>query len=353
VASDNPVSDEDFSAMMAAVGPFEADPHLAVAVSGGGDSMALCLLADAWARARGGKVSALTVDHGLRPESAVEAAMTGRWLGSRGIDHHILCRQGPKPLSGIQEAAREARYDLMCAWAGEAGVLHLLVAHTVEDQAETFLLRLERGSGIDGLSAMAAVRETPFVRLVRPLLGASRERLRDTLKVMDQDWIEDPANLDARYARTHLRAAVRALAGRGLNPERLAAIAKGMGHLRMTMEDAVSSLLAQCCAICPAGYAYVDGTVLARAAPEASLRALARILGCIGRKAYPPRREKLEFLHGLIIGGTFSSARTLAGCRILPPSGKSDKIVICREKRGAEIAFNPLKSISGVGFFLV
>ena len=83
------------------------------------------------------------------------------------------------------------------------------------------------------------------------------------------------------------------------------------------------------------------------------MRALARILGCIGRKAYPPRREKLEFLHGLIIGGTFSSARTLAGCRILPPSGKSDKIVICREKRGAEIAFNPLKSISGVGFFLV
>lgn len=354
------ISEEEFSAMMAAVGPFEADPHPAVAVSGGGDSMALCLLADAWARARGGKISALTVDHGLRPESAAEAATVGRWLGSRNIDHHILVRRGPKPLSGLQAAAREARYNLMCARAGEAGVLHLLVAHTMEDQAETFLLRLERGSGIDGLSAMAAVRETPLIRLVRPLLGVSRERLRDTLKAKGQDWIEDPANRDGRYARTHLRAAVKALAGKGLDPGRLAAIAHVMGGVRMTMESAVSSLLARCCAMHPEGYAYLDGAVLARAAPEASLRALARILVCIGAKTHPPRREKLESLHGLIAGGAFASARTLAGCRILPPSGKSGKIVICRERgRGAptdadsgQIAFNPLHSISGVGFFL-
>lgn len=336
------VSAVNFDRMMADVGPFESTPHVAVAVSGGGDSMALCLLADVWARQRGGRMSALTVDHGLRPESPDEAEQVGRWLRSRSIDHHILTWRGRKPVSGLQAAARQARYDLMGSWARQAGVLHLLIAHNMEDQAETFLLRLERGSGIVGLSSMAAVVETPSVRLLRPLLCVSGSRLRGTLGAMGQEWIEDPSNRDTAFTRTKVRAAVAALAAEGLKPERMAMTAHGLGHLRVTLEGAVSTLLAHCCVINPAGYAHIDAAILAAAPEEASLRALARILLCIGGKSYAPGLKKLKRLHQRIATGTFNAAGTLGGCRILPPNGKGpgkDRILVCREGRGAPPPF--------------
>ncbi len=322
--------------MMAAVAPFEASPRLAVAVSGGGDSMALCLLADAWARARGGSVSALTVDHGLRPESSKEAAQVGRWLAQRRIEHHILSWPGAKPATGVQAWARGVRYGLMTSWAAEAGALHLLLAHNMEDQAETFLMRLARGSGVDGLSSMSAVVETPSARLARPLLGVSGERLRNTLREQGQDWIEDASNRNPRFARTEARAAVKRLAGKGIAPERLAAAARRLGQARLIMEAAVSALLARCCAFHPAGHAYLDAAILTSAPAPASFRALARVLMCVGGGAYPPRREKMARLHDQITGGAFEGARTLGGCRIIPPGQGTEntRILVCREGRG-------------------
>ncbi len=336
-----PVSDDAFTGMMAAVGPFEANPRLAVAVSGGGDSMALCLLAQRWAGARGGSATALTVDHGLRPEAAEEARQVGRWVNGRGIAHHVLAWRGPKPASGVQAAARAARYDLMTAWAREAGVLHLLLAHHLEDQAETFLLRLERGSGIDGLSAMAAVVETPAVRLVRPLLGVPRARLRATARAFGQEWLEDPSNRDAAFARTRIRAFLPALAQAGISPALLAATANRLGRARIMLENASSALLALCCAVHPAGYARVDQSALAAAPEEVSLRALARILMCVGGRGYAPRREKLERLHAVVVGGKPGKARTLGGCRIL---AERDGVLVCREGRGAP---EPLAAVPG------
>src|SRR5205823_2951019 len=150
---------------------FEARPRLAVAVSGGPDSMALLLLADRWARQRGGEAWGLTVDHGLRPESAGEARIVAGWLAARGMAHEILVWSGDKPATGIQEAAREARYALLAGWCRAHGILHLLTAHHREDQAETYLIRRRAGSGVDGLAAMSAVRELPGCRIVRPLLS--------------------------------------------------------------------------------------------------------------------------------------------------------------------------------------
>ena len=121
--------------------------------------MCLCLLADAWARARGGDVSALTVDHGLRPTAAAEARQVAVWLRARGIAHHVMPWTGAKPETSIQETAREARYRLLAGWCRAAGILHLLVAHHRDDQAETVALRQSRSSGADGLAGMAAVRE--------------------------------------------------------------------------------------------------------------------------------------------------------------------------------------------------
>src|SRR5262249_20564479 len=172
----------EFDRLMKAVGPFELRPHLAVALSGGRDSMALALLVAAWAERRGGRITAITVDHGLRPEAAAEAHQVGRSLRTRGIAHRILRWRPPAGAlpGGLQAAARAARYELLCGWCRRHGVLHLALAHQQEDQAETLLLRLARGSGLDGLAAMAPVAERASVRLIRPLLPIARVRLRAT-----------------------------------------------------------------------------------------------------------------------------------------------------------------------------
>src|SRR5579863_2293243 len=156
-----PLSDAEFGAALDRLGPFERRPLLAVAVSGGADSLALALLASVWAKARRGRVVALTVDHRLRRESTGEARQVGRWLRRLGIAHEILTWKGPYPQGDVQAAARAARYALLEAWCHTAHCLHLLTAHHREDQVETFWLRLARGSGLDGLAAMPAEVERP------------------------------------------------------------------------------------------------------------------------------------------------------------------------------------------------
>src|SRR5579864_7197729 len=124
-----PVSAAEFASLMAPLGPFEPSPRLAVAVSGGADSMALTLLAHGWAEERSGAIVALTVDHRLRPAAPAEAAQVGAWLQRRGIVHRILVREGALPEHGVQAGARAARYRLLEGWCRVEGVLHLLVAH--------------------------------------------------------------------------------------------------------------------------------------------------------------------------------------------------------------------------------
>src|SRR5579863_9177854 len=148
------LSDTEFAETLDRLGPFERRPLIAVAVSGGADSMALALLADAWAKARRGRAVALTVDHRLRAESTAEARQVARWLRRHGIAHEILTWTAPRPRSGVQAAARAARYALLEDWCLRAHCLHLLTAHHRRDQVETFWLRLTRGSGLDGLAAM-------------------------------------------------------------------------------------------------------------------------------------------------------------------------------------------------------
>ena len=324
-----PLAEAEFSHLMEAIGPFEAAPRLAIAVSGGRDSMALGLLADGWARRLGGQVTALTVDHGLRPESAVEARRVGGWLRERGIDHRLLTWRGAKPVTGIQAAARRARYELLTAWCREGGVFHLVLAHHQDDQAETYLLRLAGGSGEDGLACMAAVVETPDVRLLRPLLGVPRARLTATLKALGQPWLDDPSNRDPAFARVRVRAD---LAG-GRRSAGLAAEAGRRARRRVPREAAVSALLARCCVVYPAGYAVVDGTLAAAAPVEISRAALARVVLCIGGRDYGPRRDRLLRLHGRLLDGRLRRGVTLGGCRILADGDAAGGLLVCRETR--------------------
>jgi len=191
-----PLTLGEFTAILAALGRFESAPFLAVAVSGGPDSMALAILADRWARERAGEICALSVDHRLRPESGEEIRRLGAWLSARSIRHEILVWAGEKPRSGIQDAARLARYRLLGGWCREHGCLHLLTAHHRDDQIETYLIRRRAHSGPDGLAGMSAIRELADCRLLRPLLGVARDRLFALLKREGQPFIIDPSNFD-------------------------------------------------------------------------------------------------------------------------------------------------------------
>jgi tRNA(Ile)-lysidine synthase len=347
-----PIDRAGFAALMAAVGPFEARPRIAAGVSGGADSLALCLLLKDWADGAGGELVALTVDHRLRPESGAEARRVGGWLAARGIAHQVLRWTEPKPRHGIEAAARAARYRLMTDWCRTAGVLHLAVAHHRDDQAETVLLRLARGSGLDGLAGMAAVVETPAVRLIRPLLSVPRESLAASLRERRQDWIEDPWNRDLRHTRVRLRATRPLLEREGLTPARLAATAGKLGWARRALEEATAALLAGAAAIYPEGYVRLDLAALARAPEAVGLRALGRCLLSVGGRAYPPRAARLARLFHSLRTGAEAPGRTLAGCRILPRDGTA---LICREAAaaGERIALADDRPVLWDGRFLV
>ena len=187
------------------LGQFEPAAHIAVAVSGGADSLALALLLRDWARPRGYRLTALVVDHGLRAESAAEARGAVAVLGRQHVEARLLRFQGAKPSANVQAAARAARYGLLSDWCARRGVLHLALGHHRDDQAETLLLRLGRGSGLDGLAGMAPVVELRDVRLLRPLLGVPRARLEASLRARGLAWIDDPSNRDRAHGRVRIR----------------------------------------------------------------------------------------------------------------------------------------------------
>jgi tRNA(Ile)-lysidine synthase len=294
----------------------------AVAVSGGGDSLALMYLLTRWANAR--KVPApivLTVDHGLRKGSAEDARAVVARAKDAGLGAHLLRWLGAKPDSDIEAQARDARYRLMGGWCRKRGVSGLYLAHSLEDQAETFLLRLARGSGIDGLSAMAAVaplpsRESEGVVVVRPLLQIRRQVLRDYLTEMGQSWVEDPMNSDPRFARVQVRAAWPALESLGLSPLRIAAAAGHLARAREALERDTRVLIGATCRAGPTGV-LLDAEGLARAPREIGLRALASVLMQVSSNTYRPRFERLERLYALVCEGSSKNGRTLHGCRIV------------------------------------
>lgn len=335
--ADASVGRAEFAALMTALGPYEAHPHIAVACSGGADSMALALLLHDWTRSLGGRLTALTVDHRLRPESGAEARQVADWLGRRGVAHETLVRPDA-PLDGnLQAAARRTRYALLSSWCRDRGVLHLALAHHREDQAETLLLRLARGSGVDGLAAMAALSESADVRLLRPLLSVERSRLAETLAAAGQPHVEDPSNENAAFQRVRLRQSAAMLAREGLTVERLAATAARMGRARAALDEAAARLLAEAAALYPEGYALLDAAALRTAPEEIGLRALARVVTAVSGAGYPPRFERTENLYRALCTSAdgLAGGRTLGGCRILPYRGR---IMICREPGAADTA---------------
>ena len=290
--------------------------HVALAVSGGSDSTALMWLVRRWAKAlkQPPKISVLTVDHGLRPAARDECRQVAAWAENLGLDAHILTWTGKRPASALQAKARELRYSLLRAWCETHGATALVTAHTLEDQAETFLMRLARGSGIKGLSAMRPDDETGSPLLERPLLATNRAALRATLQAADHPWIDDPSNEDDRFERVRLRKAMAGLEALGLTPEAIARSAARLERALIPLEGVSRGFVTEHVEMKPEGFALVDLIALRKLDDEIAIQVLERLLERLGG-GEPPRLMALEALHRWLNLGQ-SRARTLAGCRL-------------------------------------
>ena len=300
-------------AVPAAFAPaWEARPpgSFVLAVSGGSDSVALLRLV----AATGAAPPVVTVDHGLRPESAIEAAWVGRLSAAHGLEHHVLHWQGPAP-GNLQAAAREARYGLIAEWARVRDISTIVTGHTLDDQAETVLMRLARGSGLDGLAAMRARANRNGVTVFRPLLGLRRAALRAYLRSLGQEWIDDPSNDDLRFDRVKAREALAHLAPLGLTPERLARTAAHMARAADALEDTLDAWAARHMALRPTGEVRIDRGPFAALPEELRLRLLARALGLASGRIYRPRFDALKPLAAGLAAGS-DCARSLHGCLV-------------------------------------
>jgi tRNA(Ile)-lysidine synthase len=297
---------------------------IVIAVSGGPDSVALLHLLARWAA--GGPRPPLvvaTVDHGLRPESAAEAALVARLAAGLGLPHRVLPWSGPKPAQGLPEAAREARYALLAGLARARGASHLATAHTLDDQAETVLMRLSRGSGLAGLAGMRAEVERAGLRHVRPLLAWRKETLVALCRREGWAFVEDPSNRDARFARARWRRLMPLLADEGLTPERLARLAERARRAEDALDEAARATLERARRGAGPG---LRAQPLVDAPFEIALRALALAVAEVPGAVPRPRLERLEAaLAGLreAAAAGRSLRRTLAGILIaLDPSGE-------------------------------
>ena len=306
----------------------EIAPPIVLALSGGGDSVALMTLLGHWALDGGRSrakpsLHALIVDHGLRAGSVGEAKKTAALARAAGWHAHILKWLGDKPKSNIEDAARKARYALM----GKLCRLHkarfLFVGHTRDDVAETFLLRLGRGSGVDGLSAMRVVAPYPLdgfeeLAIVRPLLDFGREELRGYLEKEGIGWHEDPMNKDPRFLRTRVRALMPALEAVGVSQQRIVDAARHLARARAALEADMEALLRTYARIDISGTALFDRDALHVAPREIGLRALSKLISEVSGAKYRPRFERLMALYSSLCATAKFRARTLQGCRIGP-----------------------------------
>ena len=326
---------------------FVKEKSIVIAVSGGPDSTALLWLAARWRASRktGPAIVAVTIDHGLRAESPGEATAVKRFAQNLfaqglfaqdlGVTHRTLRWNGAKPKTGLQEAARDMRYALLAKAAIKAGARYVLTAHTLDDQAETVLLRLLRGSGLSGLQAMQAMSpypERPRLILARPLLAIPKARLIATLTKAGIPFADDPSNRDPRHTRVRLRGLMPALVEEGLTARRIAQLATRLQRAEAALRSAVAEASEQVLAT-PQNGMGTEGLRIVfdrgrfRLLPaEIGLRLLGQAIAEVGNEG-PVELGKLETLFAALQPGVIALRRTLAGAMI---SLKPAEIVVER-----------------------
>lgn len=336
VEMDQPLSPEVFRFFLS---DLTLSKKIAVAVSGGADSLTLCLLLHEYAIANKIELWAFTCDHGLRPESAKEAQWVNNFCALRNISHDILVLEGPKPKSGIQEWARDARYKAIEAACFEKGISQLFLGHHQEDQIETFLIRLRAGSTFYGLSSMAKIKPGTFTTYLRPLLDVSKSSLIKTLMRFGvTEWIEDPSNNNLTFERVRIRHKILPFLTLDLRKYILKTI-KDCAYYRSEIDTKVDYLYQQKLKFQKTGSAIVAPDVLEEK-EEILIPFFQKLLHQIGGKKEPIKHQKIRALiEGL---KERKPKQTLSYCLITP------HIRIEREHR----FLPPPRIISGKGWLL-
>ncbi|MFU8778760.1 MAG: tRNA lysidine(34) synthetase TilS [Roseovarius sp.] len=299
--------------------------RLGVAVSGGSDSLALlCLLYD-WRQRGGPTLAAVTVDHGLRPTSAQEAAEVAQFCARLGIPHETRHWQGWDGTGNLPDQARRARYALLTDWARAHDIADIAIGHTQDDLAETFLMRLVRGAGVDGLAAMRPRWTQSGVTFHRPLLDIPRESLRNHLRALGQTWIDDPTNDDTAYLRPRARQVLSALAPLGLDAATLAGVAHTLSEARTALDHATQTA-ARALMRGQAGDILIDQAGFNALPEEMARRLMQAALHWLAGGEYPPRGAAIATL---IQAARAGQNMTLHGCLLLP--AKEDQLRLTRE----------------------
>ncbi len=325
--------DATFSAAAASFERYIPDGQIGVAVSGGSDSMALLAMLMRWAAGRDFSIHAATVDHGLRPEARDEASMVAEFCATHDVPHHILSIVVPDGPGNLSAKARDARYAALTDWFFEQRCIRnapLLLGHTMDDQAETVLMRLARGSGAEGLSAMSANRVSRGITWVRPLLGIRRAALRDWLRTAGITWIEDPTNTDEQFDRVKARRALEVLDPLGVTVEGLADTAVTLSRQREVLDASAMAYRRMAVRTGAVGSVMISRKVRGEVQRDTQLRVFAEVLQSVGGASYRPRFRSVEPLWDWAISAREDRARTLAGCIILPRPDL-DEIMIFRE----------------------
>ena len=311
---------------------FESRSAIIVAVSGGSDSTALLLLLKDFIdrTANAPRLVAVTVDHGLRPESANEARAVAQLAERLGVEHRSMNWAGPKPTSGISAAAREARYRLLAKAAEDVGTDIIITAHTADDQAETVFMRRQRGDGM-GLAGMAPA--TLFdgkAWIVRPLLETRREALRAYLRSKSTGWIDDPSNVDPRSERAHARAALGHTQGDTFPQfEALLDLARVSADKRNKAARGAARLISQFVRQIEPGLIFADPAFAVADDRAAALLALRVLLAVAGGSAQLPDEVRTENLLARLANPPFRA--TLSRCLA---AARRDGIWLAREQRG-------------------
>lgn len=286
---------------------------MAVAVSGGGDSIALLALTAIFAKKYGIEVHAISIDHGLRKGTDQEIKLVTQLCVQIGCQHHVEHWSGWDGGGNLQDRARTARYKLIADWAAGKGISVVVLGHTADDQAETLMMRLSRGAGVDGLSAMSPRREQSGITWVRPLLGVQRRDLRHFLEAKQLTWAEDPSNENRDFERIRMRDALKLLEPLGFHANNLIAVADQMSKARAAL-NWQTFLAAKEIAEVSHGAISISMAAYHALPVEISRRLLVHALSWLSNSDYPPRRGAIEQARLSIGKGT---AHTLHGCHLL------------------------------------
>ena len=302
--------------------------RLCVAVSGGIDSLSLMLILDEWCNANNSKLYAVTVDHGLRVESRKEAEYVNELCKLKHIEHCILTWNGEKPKKNVELIARENRYNLIANYCKENNIDFLFVAHHMQDQAETFLIRLFRGSGIDGLSSMKAIAENYSLKIIRPFLDIQKETLKKYLLKNNIKWVEDESNSDEKYLRNKIRNFLDTFDNKDDIIKRINFAINQIGDYRVFIDNYIKKIEKKVLSFNSFGCCLFDKNELLKEDENIILKILAKISMIISGNYYKPRLEKLKRLLDSIQNND-NIKYTFYGC--IFETYRDNKIIVYRE----------------------